>query len=505
MNPTPGLPDLFERNSSRSNALLLSLTIATSSIWTPALAQNVPTPTTGTPRIPDVRTPVVAPSSTIIPTDVLPLPAVQNRLTFSENLQLRILQKLPARFYFTSSVESSFRYETNPFQFPTKRALLRQLPPPQIINQLPPPQKLQVSNILSFVGADDVVFRVLPNVTGGFTITPRTRVFANYFMISDTLMKHKRLNTVIHSYAGGVQQDFPIGRRANLQAEFQFRELNQTHQQAVFDFLPGLTASFVATPRLVLFANALLQMRGKKYFQAPTKEIDPFYTWGGLYQRNGWTFSASSTLVQNFREPFRGNATIPVNNYAFILDFEVGRRLIRQFPGLQAFVRAEPIYNFASHNRPGLAGMDFRLFWGLRVALTKPSLTAGLEQLKQQIQEQEGEPPESPQPNKPSAFLMPYEVTAMRTQPMHGPIPESTVSDSSLGLPSDEIGANSRELSPADQVSPADLAPKETAPQETAPKPAKEVTAEEMPGRDRNELHKEARTTALAPVIFVKM
>jgi hypothetical protein len=389
----------------------------------PAVAQTVPS--TSTPSVPRINTPAVAPSTTILPTDVLPLPSVQNRLTFGENFQLRILQRLPARFYFTGSAEGSFRYETNVFQFPTKRALLRQLPPPQQIQQLPANQRAQISNILSFVGAEDIVFRVLPNVTGGITLNPRTRIFANYFMISDTLAKHKRLDTVIHSYAGGIQRDIPLGQRANLQAEFQFRELNQTHQQSVFDFLPGLTLSYVVTPRVVVFANALLQMRGKKYFQAPTKEIDPFYTWGGLYQRNGWNFSATSTLVQNFREPFRGNATIPVNNYAFILDFEVGRRLIKQLPGLQAFVRAEPIFNFASHNRPGLAGTDFRLFWGLRMAVSKPSLTAGLEQLKQQIEEQEGDPPEpQQQQTKPSAFLMPYEVVANSTQPIHGMLPE---------------------------------------------------------------------------------
>lgn len=373
------------------------------------------------PNTRNFQAPLISPSTTILPTDVVPLPQVENRLTFAENLQLRILQRLPARFYFSGSCEASFRLETNPFQFPNKRTLLRQLPPPAIIRQLAPSQQQQILNILKLSSSYDNVFRVLPNVTGGFTITPKTRVFANYFMIRDQLFKNARLNTVIHSYAGGIQRDFPLGSRGNLQAEFQFRELNQIHQQAVFDFLPGLTASYVLTPRTVLFANALLQMRGKKYFQAPTKEIDPFYTWGGLYQRNGWSFSASSTFVQNFREPFKGNATIPLNNYAFICDFEIARRLFRQVPGMQAFVRAEPIFNFHSHNRPGLAGTDFRLFYGLRIAAAKPSLTAGLEQLRQQIEEQEIEAPSPDGKSKPSAFLMPYEITASAMQPIHGP------------------------------------------------------------------------------------
>jgi len=347
-------------------------------------------------------------------------------MTFGENLQLRVLQKLPARFYMTGSIESSFRYETNIFQFPRKSILLRQLPPPETIRRLSAQDQLTVSNILSLASREDTIFRVLPNVTGGFAITPRTRVFTNYFMIRDSLMHNTRLNTTIHSIAGGVQHDFPIGQRANLQAEFQCRELFQAHQQPVFDFLPGLTVSYVATPRTVLFANALLQMRGKKYFQAPTKEIDPFYTWGALHQRGGWSFSASSTLVQNFREPFRRNATIPVNNYAFICDFEVARRLFRQLPGLQAFVRAEPIFNFHSNNRPGLAGQDFRLFWGLRMAASKPALTTALESLRRQLEEQEVAPPTPEEKTKPSAYLMPEQVIAAAPQPIHGFMADNT-------------------------------------------------------------------------------
>lgn len=385
------------------------------------------------PILPSVRSDVGR-STTILPTDTVSLPTIQNRMTFGENLQLRVLQKLPARFYFTGSVESSFRYETNPFQFPTKRKLLTQLPPPPIFRQLSLAQQIQVVQILKLTGAEDIVFRVLPNVTAGFALTPRTRVFANYFLIRDSLMRNKRLNTTIHSIAGGVQHDIPLGSRANLQAEIQFRELYQSHQQPVFDFLPGLTVSYVATPRTVLFANALLQMRGKKYFQAPTKEIDPFYTWGALHQRGGWTFSASSTFVQNFREPFRRNSVIPVNNYAMICDFEIARRLFRQLPGMQAFVRAEPIFNMHSHNRPGLAGIDFRLFWGLRMAVAKPALTNALDSLRKQLEEQEVSPP-SPEPNKPSAYLQPEQVIAASPQPIHGFLPDGDVTATNAGAP----------------------------------------------------------------------
>lgn len=409
----------------------------------------------------------ISPSSTIIPTDILPLPAVQNRLSFAENFQLRLLQKLPARFYFNNSNEITLRYETNPFQFPTKRKLLTQLPAPPIFRVLNPFQQGQILDVLNLANNDDMVFRILPNVTGGWTVTPRTRVYANYFMIRDQLFHNVRLNTVIHSIGGGIQRDIPITSRGNLQAEFQFRELYQLHQQPVFDYLPGLTFSYVLTPRTVLFANAILQLRGKRPFQAPTREIDPFYTWGMLYQKSGWTFSASSTFVQNFREPFRRNASIPVNNYSFILDFEVSRRIIKALPGLQAFVRAEPIYNFHSHNRPGLAGMDFRLFFGFRMALAKPALTSALEQLRQQLEEQEALPPEEPenknnQPDtgKPSAYLPGNkELVAEQPQPIHGFQEELEQTNSPIALASSSASSPSS-LEPMDvagQNNPASL------------------------------------------------
>src|SRR5262249_13891275 len=152
------------------------------------------------------------------------------------------------------------------------------------------------------------------------------RVFANYFMIRDQLFRSTALNTVVHSIAGGAQRDFPVTTRGNLQAEFQFRELYTLHNQPVFDFLPAVTFSYVVKPTMVAYVNTLLQLRGKRYFQGPTKEIDPFYTFGGFYQRGGWSLSTSATFLQNFREPFRRNASTPINNYSWVLDFELARR-----------------------------------------------------------------------------------------------------------------------------------------------------------------------------------
>ncbi len=362
-------------------------------------------------------------SSTILPTDVVPLPAAQERTSFGENMQLRILQRLPAPFYFNASVEASVREETNVFQFPTKRKFLTQLPRPSVMAALSATQQGQILNTLNHSDAFDTVFRVLPNVTWGWALKPRTRVYGNYFMIRDELTHWTVLNTVIHSIGYGIQQDLPVGRRGNMQFDFQCRELYQLHSKPVFDFLPGATFSYVLTPRTVLFVNTLAQLRGKGYFRSPNKEIDPFYTWGGYYAKNGWAFSATSTFVQNFRQPFHSQATIPVNNYSIISDFEIARRLIKQLPGLQAFARAEPIWNFHSHSKPGLTGMDFRMFFGVRMQVGKPALTAAYEQIKQQLEEQETTPPppgKTPGEPKPSAFLMPYQVIAGSVQPIHG-------------------------------------------------------------------------------------
>lgn len=382
----------------------------------------------------------------IIPTDVVPLPAAEERLSFGENLQLRILQRLPARLYFNGSVESTFRLETNPFQFPKKSIFInRNFPPPPVFAQLNAFQQNDFFRQLSFINAFDVVFRVLPNVTIGWTLTPRTRVFGNFFMIRDSLMHNVQLNTTIFSVAYGIQQDIPISRRGNLQVECQARELMQQNGTPVFDLLPALTFSYIMTPRLVLFANTLLQARGRGYFKPATRELDPFFTFGGLYQRGGWSVSATGTYVQNWREMYGANASIPINNQSWILDFEVARRLFKELSGLQAFVRAEPIWNFGSHQTPGLAGFDYRFFWGLRMAMGKPPLTAALNQIRQQLEETEGEPPPpsapgtSPGQPRPSAYLMPYELSAIKPQPIHGFICRDTDNLAPVHAVKDEI------------------------------------------------------------------
>ncbi len=331
--------------------------------------------------------------STAIPTDVVPLPESEGRNSFGERLQLKLLRKLPSRFYFLAVTETSLRDETNVYQSPTKRHLLRAASAGIPFGALSSEGQASVLRTLSIASKNDGVFRVLPNVTAGWALTPRTRVFANYFLLRDQLFHQVSINTVIESVGGGIQHDFPLGRRGNLQATLQARELYQNKVHKVFDYLPGITYSRVLTPHAVVFASALLQLRGKQFIVAPNREIDPFYSVGIVYQRGGWQFSHATTFLQNFRQPFGNNALIPVNNYAFVLDFEVARRITKKIPGLQAFVRAEPIYNLHSNATPGLSGMDFRIFGGVRLTVSKPTLLAAEKNIKQQFDEHEVQPP----------------------------------------------------------------------------------------------------------------
>ena len=68
-----------------------------------------------------------------------------------------------------------------------------------------------------------------------------------------------------------------------------------------------------------------------------------------------------------------------------IADIEVARPVLKKYPGLQAFVRAEPVFNWRGAKRPGLSGFDFRLYGGLRLAISKPSYIGTINKLKKQI------------------------------------------------------------------------------------------------------------------------
>ena len=295
----------------------------------------------------------VVPSPAIIPTDITPTRIGEERELIRPGFKFYLMQKLPPRMWFNAVTEVTQRFESN------------------VLFTARQPRR-------------DYVFRVLPNVTLGYNIRPNTSVYCNYFMIKDVYARTGFLsNPTFMSLAGGIRQEVPIGTRSNMQIDFQARQLWQARNLRQADLLPGLTFTRVFTPKLIGFANTQLQLRSRNLFATGTfREIDPFFTVGLLGRWRDWNAIATNTFVANFRYP---QAIPPQRNYAVIADFELNRPINKNVPGLLAFFRAEPIWNFGGNSLPGLSGFDFRIFGGIRMSIVKPSYYAQLERLRRQL------------------------------------------------------------------------------------------------------------------------
>lgn len=295
-----------------------------------------------------------------LPTDITPFTLSPNRNAFNPNYKFRLFQYLPERLWLDTSTEVSQRLDTNVF---LTHGHYRQ----------------------------DYVFRVAPNVSVGYNVLKNTSVYANYFVIKDTFAYHTSLSSpTTQSLSWGVRQNHEFGEKTNVQLDFQARELWQAAHLHQFDFLPAVTLTHVVNPNNILFASALLQLRGGEYFLAPTREIDPFYTVGYIYRRGWWTMLANDTLITNFRHPPFNDAIPPQSNVNMIADFEINRPVSKRLPALMAFIRAEPVWNWDGHKVPGLSGFDFRFYGGLRLSMSKPSYYSSIENLRKQIMKSEG-------------------------------------------------------------------------------------------------------------------
>lgn len=341
--------------------LLLSLAWA-SSFAQPAEAQQFsPTPTQ---NFSPIRLSQTAPSlPSLVPTDVTPIGLGRERDLLRPGKTFYLLQKLPSRMWINGSVEVSQRGETNVFFTNSNKKA-------------------------------DYVFRALPNLSVGYRILPRTSIYTNYFVLKDVFADHGRLSyPTTQSLAWGLRHEIPIRNRTTLQFDLQARELWQASHFRQFDFLPGATLTHVLNPSTIAFGNIQLQLRGKSYFQAPTREIDPFYTLGILHKRGPYTFSFVDTFVCNFRN---GNAIPSQGNLAMISQIEAAREVSKKIPGLVTFVRAEPIFNWNSRGVPGISGFDFRIFGGIRYTFNKSATSVAMDQLRKQLQKS-AEPPSSSQ------------------------------------------------------------------------------------------------------------
>ncbi len=292
---------------------------------------------------------------TIIPTDVTPTGIGEERELFTPGKYFYFMQKLPKNLWISSTTECTQRLETNIFF-------------------------TRDNNIA------DYAFRIQPNTTVGYNILPHTSVYCNYFFIKDVFAGHERLGRPnFMSLGGGVQHEIPIGTKSNLQLNFLVRELWQARNLHQADMLPGITFTHVFNKDFIMFGNTQLQLRSRNPFQGAQREIDPFFTVGAILRKKDWILTLSNTYVANFRN---AAAIPPMHNMAMISDVEVSRQISKKMPGLVSFVRAEPIWNWWSHGRPGLSGFDFRLFTGLRYTFNKPSYYSQYSKLKKQIEQE---------------------------------------------------------------------------------------------------------------------
>lgn len=331
--------------------------------------------------------------STVLPTDTAPIPIQTEKTKLGESFKLRLFQKLPAPFYFSGTVESSFRIETNVFQFPSRSSILRKFAPDGLEN-LSPEGAQAVQGLLDRAYAEDVVFRVTPNLTAGWAFTPNTHIFANYYCLRDKLFKNNILNTTINQVGLGVEHQRQITKNTQFELQFMARELWQLNAIPVFDYIPSMTLTYYGLPqkwRAVAYFNAIMQMRSTKFMHGPNRSITPFYTWGIASTRGRWAFSANATLLNTYQKGFEA-AFNQLNTGSWICDFEVARQVIDSLPGFQAFVRCEPVFNFAGRNLPGLSGADVRVFFGLRMSAYKPNLVGTMNMLKKHYQGGEQKP-----------------------------------------------------------------------------------------------------------------
>ncbi len=318
----------------------------------------------------------LAQAPSLYPTDVTPVGIQRQQEMLRPGPTFYFYNKLPERLWFNLSAETSGRYESNVFLKQNGKA-------------------------------SDFVYRILPNISLGYEVFKRTSIYTNYFVLKDVFAVHNSLTfPTTQSLALGLRHTLPTWHNTVVQFDMQARELWQSVGLRQFDYIPGVTITKTLDNQTAVFANILLQLRGGQPFVAPTREIDPFYTFGIVRSKGSWVFTAVATLVTNFRHPPFNDAIPPFSNNAIIADFEASHPVARRIPNLVAFVRAEPIWNWDSHSFPGISGFDFRMFGGLRYFLVKPAYHSNIDKLKRQLQQVDTEPqPLQTLPNIPS--LMP--------------------------------------------------------------------------------------------------
>lgn len=267
------------------------------------------------------------------------LPERTSPIFQTNQFQTGILYKLPSRMFFQSSTENSLRLETNVFQ------TLRH-------------------------NRQDMVYRVLPNVTVGYALTKTTRVAANYFYLRDQYTRDNHtLSRNIHSIGFQLNQDIPVNERTNITLGFMGRQLLLSRFQPLSDLLPSVQVTRRVGSKGLIYGGVLGQIRFRNTL-GKFQEGDQFYTFGGMYRTPRWLFLWDNTFITNF-----GNRKLRFgpNNQNMIMTLEADYKISPRLP-LVAFVRAQPIFNIGANQAIGFAGFNFRIFGGIRIDLNKSAI-----------------------------------------------------------------------------------------------------------------------------------
>jgi hypothetical protein len=147
------------------------------------------------------------------------------------------------------------------------------------------------------------------------------------------------------------------------------RELFITDQPELNDWIPSVVLVRRAGTSAVIYGSILGQIRFRKVL-GRYQEFDQFYSVGGIYRKRAWIFTGDCTFISNFGK--RALRFGP-NNYNFILTLEAARQISPRLP-LAAFVRVEPIFNIGANQAQGFAGVNVRVFGGIRAEISKPAI-----------------------------------------------------------------------------------------------------------------------------------
>jgi hypothetical protein len=257
-----------------------------------------------------------------------------------QNFRTGALYYLPARMFFNATVENSLRLETNVFQ--TEH------------NNKP-----------------DMIYRVLPNITLGYATSRTSRVATNFFMFRDQYMEHSnQLSRNIYSIGFRGDKDWILSPRTTMTTSFMARELIISRFDELSDLMPSVTVVRRVGQTGAVYASALGQIRWRDVF-ARFQEGDTFYSIGAVRRTPNWTLVFDTTLIDNFgNKNLRGGVE---TNHTIVMSMEAARKLSQRLP-LAAFIRAEPIFNIVQASRQGYAGVNFRLFGGIRAEISKPAI-----------------------------------------------------------------------------------------------------------------------------------